>query len=181
MQLHPPRLCALRESPHPKPFSYTARICLNRGMTQPCPHRSIHPLHPRRWTPLRLGVFLATLEASGSVGAAVRAAGMSRQSAYRLRARHPDIGAAWALAERAGRVRGAGGGVSTSLDTNRNGARGASTSPGTNGGGTRGASTAPGTNGNHRRGMVIPLGPEGFAGLGAGDAAHRKVTQGDRG
>lgn len=122
-------------------------------MTQPCPHSSIHPLHPRRWTPLRVGVFLATLEASGSVGAAVRAAGMSRQSAYRLRARHPDIGAAWALAERAGRVRGVGGG----------------------------ASTAPGTNGNHRRGMVIPLGPEGFAGLGAGDAAHRKVTQGDRG
>lgn len=136
-------------------------------MTQPCPHSSIHPLHPRRWTPLRVGVFLATLEASGSVGAAVRAAGMSRQSAYRLRARHPDIGKAWALAERSGRVRGAGGGVSTS--------------PGTNGGETRGASTAPGTNGNHRRGMVIPLGPEGFAGLGAGDAAHRKVTQGDRG
>lgn len=124
-------------------------------MTQPrpCPHSAIHPLHPRRWTPLRVGVFLATLEASGSVGAAVRAAGMSRQSAYRLRARHPDIAKAWALAERAGRVRGLGGGVSTS--------------PGTNGGGARR--------------MVIPLGPEGFAGLGAGGAAHRKVTQGDRG
>lgn len=124
-------------------------------MTQPCPHSLIHPLHPRRWTPLRVGVFLATLEASGSVGAAVRAAGMSRQSAYRLRARHPDIGKAWAMAERAGRVRG--------LDR------------------AGGVSTSPGMNGNHRRGPVIPLGPEGFAGLGAGDLAHRKVTQGDRG
>lgn len=141
-------------------------------MTQPCPHSSIHPLHPRRWTPLRVGVFLATLEASGSVGAAVRAAGMSRQSAYRLRARHPGIATAWALAERAGRVRGLGGGVSTSLDTNGSGER--------SGGGARGVSTALGTNGGGARRMVIPLGPEGFAGLGAGDAAHRKVTQGDR-
>lgn len=166
----PLRLCV--NPPHPKPFSYTARICLNRGMTQPCPHSSIHPLHPRRWTPLRVGVFLATLEASGSVGAAVRAAGMSRQSAYRLRARHPGIATAWALAERAGRVRGVGGGVSTSLDTNGSGER--------SGGGARGVPAALGTNGNHRRGAVIPLGPEGFAGLGAVDAAHRKVTQGDR-
>ena len=63
----------------------------------------IHPLHPRRWTPLRIAAFLTMLDASGSVAAAVQAAGMSRQSAYRLRARHPAFAAAWNLAERVGR------------------------------------------------------------------------------
>jgi molybdenum-dependent DNA-binding transcriptional regulator ModE len=63
----------------------------------------IHPLHPKRWTPVRLTVFLTMLEATGSVGAAVRAAGMSRQSAYRLRTRAPAIAEAWRVAERTGR------------------------------------------------------------------------------
>ena len=49
----------------------------------------IHPLHPRRWTPLRIAAFLTMLDASGS--------------AYRLRARHPAFAAAWNLAERVGR------------------------------------------------------------------------------
>lgn len=69
----------------------------------PRQHPSIHPLHPRRWTPLRLQVFLAMLDATGSVGAAVAAAGMSRQSAYRLRARRPELAVLWTMAERAGR------------------------------------------------------------------------------
>lgn len=62
----------------------------------------IHPLHPRRWTPLRVAAFLAALDATGSVGAAARAAGMSRQSAYRLRTRRPELAALWAMAEAAG-------------------------------------------------------------------------------
>ncbi|MEI6486609.1 MAG: hypothetical protein WCO11_10120 [Sphingomonadales bacterium] len=52
------------------------------------------------WTPQRQQCFLDALADSGSVAAAAAAAGMSRQSAYRLR-RHPDAGdfaRAWDLA-----------------------------------------------------------------------------------
>ncbi len=42
---------------------------------------------PARWTPQRQAVFLSALAASHSVAQAARHAGMSRQSAYALRAR----------------------------------------------------------------------------------------------
>lgn len=59
---------------------------------------AIHPDHPRRWTPLRQRVFLLSLAQSGCVEAAARRAGMSRQAAYRLRARRADIAGVWDLA-----------------------------------------------------------------------------------
>lgn len=81
-------------------------------MTQPRPQAParpipgfprIHPLHPRRWTPLRIMAFLTALDATGSVEAAAKLAGMSRQSAYKLRERQPGLVEAWRMAERAGR------------------------------------------------------------------------------
>ena len=49
------------------------------------------------WTPDRQLDFLETLVRTGNVGVAARVAGMSRESAYRLRARQPDglFAAAW--------------------------------------------------------------------------------------
>ncbi|HVI98241.1 MAG TPA: LysR family transcriptional regulator [Sphingomonas sp.] len=48
-------------------------------------------LSPRaHWTPAKQRIFLAALLDSGSVAAAARAAGMSRSSAHRLRARLAD-------------------------------------------------------------------------------------------
>ncbi len=82
---------------------------MTQPQPQPQPSRSIpglpriHPLHPRRWTPVRIVAFLAALDATGSVEAATKLAGMSRQSAYRLRDRQPAIAEAWRMAERAGR------------------------------------------------------------------------------
>jgi hypothetical protein len=67
------------------------------------------------WTASRQLTFLATLARTRSVTAAARAAGMSRESAYRLRKRDPDglFAAAWdralkghkAVASRAARSR----------------------------------------------------------------------------
>lgn len=53
-----------------------------------------------RWTGARMGQFLDELAASQSVAAAARAVGMSRQSAYRLRARLQGaaFGTAWEAA-----------------------------------------------------------------------------------
>lgn len=52
---------------------------------------------------MRIRAFLCALDATGSVGVAAQAAGMSRQSAYRLRTRRADFAALWDMAERAGR------------------------------------------------------------------------------
>ena len=54
------------------------------------------------WTPERKHAFLDRLARSPNVRAAAFAAGMSRQSAYRLRKRDPAFAAKWAaLIERA--------------------------------------------------------------------------------
>lgn len=72
------------------------------AMTQPQ-----HPRSPRRanadyrWTRDKMVAFLRALARSGSVRAAAAAVGMSRQSAYRLRAR---LGAGFAAAWDAGLV-----------------------------------------------------------------------------
>jgi len=52
------------------------------------------------WTPQRQLAFLDTLARTHCIAKAARAAGMSRESAYRLRAREPNglIAAAWARA-----------------------------------------------------------------------------------
>ncbi|HUQ14282.1 MAG TPA: LysR family transcriptional regulator [Novosphingobium sp.] len=62
----------------------------------------IPPGHPRQWTPLRQRAFLRALSVTGDVARAARTAGMSRQSAYRLRARLAGRGfdQAWTLALR---------------------------------------------------------------------------------
>lgn len=44
---------------------------------------------PSRWTIARMQTFIATLRRTRNVAAAARAAGMSRRSTYRLRARLP--------------------------------------------------------------------------------------------
>jgi|GEM_PF-3712237 len=49
--------------------------------------------------------FLEALAACGKVAAAARSVGMTRQSAYRLRARVPLVAQAWPLALAAGRSR----------------------------------------------------------------------------
>ncbi len=51
------------------------------------------------WTTNAKGSFLAALAAGTSVSAAATAAGLSRESAYRLRGRDPRFASAWATAQ----------------------------------------------------------------------------------
>ncbi|WP_448658660.1 LysR family transcriptional regulator [Sphingomonas sp. CJ99] len=57
----------------------------------PTPDRSAPaaapPARRARWTPARQRIFLVALSDTGSIAAAARAAGLSRSSAHRLRAR----------------------------------------------------------------------------------------------
>ena len=57
-----------------------------------------------RWTAPKVIAFFEALAAGGSVAEAARAVGMSRQSAYRLRARYAgtEVARGWELAQRAG-------------------------------------------------------------------------------
>lgn len=60
-----------------------------------------HPRRPRRsgeWTNDKAVTFIVTLAASRSVTLAARRAGMSRKSAYALKARDPAFAAAWRAA-----------------------------------------------------------------------------------
>lgn len=52
------------------------------------------------WTGGRMAVFCRSLADTGVVAAAARAAGMGKQSAYKLRARLPEFAAAWDAALR---------------------------------------------------------------------------------
>ena len=58
------------------------------------------------WTPQRQLAFLDTLARTHCIAKAARAAGMSRESAYRLRARDPNglFAAAWARALKSHKV-----------------------------------------------------------------------------
>lgn len=58
-----------------------------------------------RWTHARIRAFFEALGQSGKVAEAARSVGMSRQSAYRLRARYPGMDEAWALLVKAGKAR----------------------------------------------------------------------------
>ena len=84
------------------------------------PHPPASPLAPRafpapdaqprsnseyRWTPDKALAFLGALADCGKVAAAARAVGMTRQSAYRLKARSALVAQAWPLALAAGRER----------------------------------------------------------------------------
>ena len=59
-----------------------------------------HPATPdnTRWTGAKASAFLKLLARSGKVAACARAVGMSRQSAYRLRARAPEFAKYWEMA-----------------------------------------------------------------------------------
>lgn len=50
------------------------------------------------WTPARRDAFIAAIERGERIGPAASAAGMSRQSAHRLRARDPGFAARWTAA-----------------------------------------------------------------------------------
>lgn len=58
-----------------------------------------------RWTPARAYAFIETLARDGWVAAAARSVGMTRQSAYRLRDRVPQVAEVWTRAQAAGRAR----------------------------------------------------------------------------
>lgn len=55
--------------------------------SEPAPSTALVPLRHDGWTPARQALFLRVLAATGNVSAAAREAGMTRQSAYKLRAR----------------------------------------------------------------------------------------------
>ncbi len=74
----------------------------------PALHRGTHPRPCRRdgWTPARQIAFLASLAGTRSVTVAARAAGMSRESAHRLRNRRDGalFAAIWELTLAPGRA-----------------------------------------------------------------------------
>jgi hypothetical protein len=75
-------------------------------MSTPAPDKSSLPDPSYRWTTLKAQVFLGALADLGRVSEAARMVGMSRQSAYRLRARLGEgtlFARAWDQAEAAGR------------------------------------------------------------------------------
>ena len=69
-------------------------------MEQPPTHSPAPKPHPdtSRWTGEKASAFLKLLGRTGSVASSARAVGMSRQSAYRLRARAPRFAAFWVSA-----------------------------------------------------------------------------------
>ena len=66
--------------------------CLTSSGKMPPPKR---PPRRHEWTRARMAAFLDALRATQSVSRAARAAGMGRQSAYKLRQRLPGFAAAW--------------------------------------------------------------------------------------
>lgn len=73
-------------------------------MTQP-DSQAPRPNADYRWTPAKAMAFLDALASCGKVAAAARRVGMTRQSAYRLKARSALVAQAWPLALAAGRER----------------------------------------------------------------------------
>jgi hypothetical protein len=72
------------------------------------PDKSSLPDPGYRWTTLKAQVFLGALADLGRVGEAARTVGMSRQSAYRLRARLGEgalFARAWDAAQAEGRAK----------------------------------------------------------------------------
>ena len=75
-------------------------------MTQP--NRDRRPPRPDaqyRWTQPKALAFIEALARHGKVATAARAVGMTRQSAYRLRDRVPQVAEVWARAQAIGRER----------------------------------------------------------------------------
>tara|TARA_R110002072_G_scaffold9518_35_gene46112 strand:- start:492 stop:938 length:447 start_codon:yes stop_codon:yes gene_type:complete len=104
--------------PYPHPSAAPASPPAPRASPAPAPRASPAPAPPRsnadyRWTPDKALAFLGALADCGKVAAAARCVGMTRQSAYRLKARSALVAQAWPLALAAGRerrvLRGRGG------------------------------------------------------------------------
>jgi hypothetical protein len=77
-------------------------------MSPPAPDKARSPDLGYRWTTFKARRFLGALADLGRVGEAARAVGMSRQSAYRLRARLGEGGLfarAWDQAQAEGRAK----------------------------------------------------------------------------
>ncbi|MBO9498003.1 MAG: LysR family transcriptional regulator [Novosphingobium sp.] len=66
------------------------------------------PAAEYRWTPSKALAFIEELARHGKVAAAARSVGMTRQSAYRLRDRVPQVAEIWPRAQAAGRARRCG-------------------------------------------------------------------------
>ncbi len=62
------------------------------------------PFAEYRWTSRKALAFLDALAQHGKVAAAARAVGMTRQSAYRLKARVPVVAEGWSRAQAIGRA-----------------------------------------------------------------------------
>ena len=73
---------------------------MTHAPTEPRPPRSFAEY---RWTNRKAHAFLDALACHGKVAAAARAVGMTRQPAYRLRARVPVVAEGWARAQAIGR------------------------------------------------------------------------------
>jgi len=67
--------------------------------------RTPRPTSEYRWTPRKATAFIEALAQHGKVAAAARAVGMTRQSAYRLRDRVPQVADVWPRAQALGRER----------------------------------------------------------------------------
>jgi hypothetical protein len=81
------------------------------------------PRRPRRsgeWTPAKAVTFVVTLAASRSVTFAAHQAGMSRKSAYALKARNSAFAEAWNAALKAGEASGSARGKGDRPDTSYN-------------------------------------------------------------
>lgn len=111
--LHTP-ICALRwrmTHPFPHPPAAPASQPASWPASWPASGASPAPAAPPRrnadyrWTPAKAMAFLEALAQCGKVAAAARGVGMTRQSAYRLRARSALVAQAWPLALAAGRAR----------------------------------------------------------------------------
>ena len=77
-------------------------------MSTPAPDKASLPDPAYHWTTYKARVFLGALADLGRVGEAARMVGMSRQSAYRLRARLGEgtlFARAWDQAQAEGRVK----------------------------------------------------------------------------
>ena len=68
--------------------------------TPPAPAPEPAPQDNTRWTGAKAAAFLKALARSGKVAPAAREVGMSRQAAYRLRARAPKFAQMWDWAMR---------------------------------------------------------------------------------
>jgi len=121
----------MRHSPARRPSSKTIFLHICRcgrlaGMTEPSPDRPPRRSHAEyRWTRPKIHAFLKALSLEGSVAAAARRVGMSRHSAYRLRARlGSSFGEIWTEALAIARTRRAMQGDRSPSQGDRSGTQG---------------------------------------------------------